>query len=570
MIRIKIKLEPNNIYLVPENDDERQSIKEFYPYHKARINAATQWYRISKLYLPKVLERYRGISPENAHCKLNAKQYKDYSKIINLSKVDCLKAYGPDGDGYVNENLQLRPHQQLAREIAKVQDKYAFYFDTRTGKTPLSLAIINDDLEKNPEHKWLVVCPLILMKNAWAEDIGKFFPDMKPVLLHDKLKAKRLELFKNKSNLYIINTESFASYIDSIKELGIHGMILDESSVLKSPTTTISKTMVEITNNGSIEQFYMLAGTPAPNGEWEYYTQMLCIDKFGWQQSYMQFKTYYFNNLSYEPRYDKLVLKNEKRDEFNNHLSKYSIYVDKEDVLITPGREFIEHRYEMDKYNKDTYKAMKNEMCAELEERPEEYILAASAGVKVNKLNQISSGFIINTETKETFDLSEKRKEVLKDILLEIESNEPGAQVIIWANYKKEFADIKDVIESNFMNDFIGILNGDVSASRKNEYVHAFKKKDIRWLLCNPASADKGLTLTCAHYCVYYSLNHSYELYKQSMDRIYGDISIQPNKCKYYVILAKHTIDEVIYDQVLTGKQDTSYAILDHLKSEAL
>ena len=52
------------------------------------------------------------------------------------------------------------------------------------------------------------------------------------------------------------------------------------------------------------------------------------------------------------------------------------------------------------------------------------------------------------------------------------------------------------------------------------------------------------------------------------MERIYGDIKKQPKHCHYYIFIARNTIDAVLYDDVLTGKQDTSTAVLNHLKAQ--
>ena len=51
------------------------------------------------------------------------------------------------------------------------------------------------------------------------------------------------------------------------------------------------------------------------------------------------------------------------------------------------------------------------------------------------------------------------------------------------------------------------------------------------------------------------------------MERIYGDISKQPKHCTYYIMIAKGTIDAVLYKDVLQGKATGSQAILDHLKA---
>ena len=50
------------------------------------------------------------------------------------------------------------------------------------------------------------------------------------------------------------------------------------------------------------------------------------------------------------------------------------------------------------------------------------------------------------------------------------------------------------------------------------------------------------------------------------MDRIYADVSKQPHKCLYYIMMAKHSIDEILYRDVLQNKKDASYAVLNHLK----
>ena len=90
-------------------------------------------------------------------------------------------------------------HQQLGREIAKYQDRYAFFYDTRTGKTPLSLAIMYDDIVANPSHKWLVVCPLILIDNAWLPDAAEFVPEITTISCHATTPAKRIERINSNS-----------------------------------------------------------------------------------------------------------------------------------------------------------------------------------------------------------------------------------------------------------------------------------------------------------------------------------------------------------------------------------
>ena len=544
------------------NDLETQKLmSSIYPIHTNRIK--TQ-YRMSIHNVPEVLKLLRGIGVDNIDTAPPQVQRYFYKELAIRSNVEDLIKNGPRKSFKVNEHLTLMRHQQLGREIARYQDRYAFFYDTRTGKTPLSLSIMYDDIVANPTHKWLVVCPLILIENAWIPDAAEFIPEIKVVSCHAATPAKRLERINSEANIYVTNTESFVKYREHFDKLHLVGCIIDESSDMKSPKSKVSKELVDFAQ--TLERFYLLSGTPAPNGEQEYYMQLRAVDYYGIQQSYSQFKEHYFVNMSYNPQYEKLALRPDKKDELFSLIRKYALYVDKEDVLTTPGRTFHEVEFEMPAELKKHYNKLKNELYMEIGDGLR--ITAPSAAAKLNKLNQVTSGFIIDTQAvkenkfynedkTELYQLSSYRFAKLIDLLGQI-GNE---QVLIWANYKAEFRIIQQAL-----GDSCRCVYGETTLAEKNEAIKLFKEGKIQYLIANPASADKGLTLTNAHISIYFSLNWSYELFKQSRERIYGDVMKQPKHCDYYVMIAKGTIDRVLYSDVLQGKGEASYAVLNHLK----
>lgn len=544
------------------NDLETQKLmSSIYPIHTNRIK--TQ-YRMSIHNVPEVLKLLRGMGVDNIDAAPLQVQRYFYKELAIRSNVEDLIKNGPREPFKVNEHLTLMRHQQLGREIARYQDRYAFFYDTRTGKTPLSLSIMYDDIVANPTHKWLVVCPLILIENAWIPDAAEFIPEIKVVSCHAATPAKRLERINSEANIYVTNTESFVKYREHFDKLHLVGCIIDESSDMKSPKSKVSKELVDFAQ--TLERFYLLSGTPAPNGEQEYYMQLRAVDYYGIQQSYAQFKEHYFVNMSYNPQYEKLSLRPDKKDELFSLIRKYALYVDKEDVLTTPGRTFHEVEFEMPVELKKHYNKLKNELYMEIGDGLR--ITAPSAAAKLNKLNQITSGFIIDTQAvkenkfynedrTELYQLSGYRFAKLIDLLGQIGDE----QVLIWANYKAEFRIIQQAL-----GDSCRCVYGETTLAEKNEAIKLFKEGKIQYLIANPASADKGLTLTNAHISIYFSLNWSYELFKQSMERIYGDVMKQPKHCDYYVMIAKGTIDRVLYSDVLQGKGEASYVVLNHLK----
>lgn len=550
--------------LCDRNDIEtHKKLVDFYPVDANRIKTK---FKLSIHYTPEILKVLRNIDETNIDTAPPAIQEYFYKEMNLRNNVADLLANGARQTGVVSDLLTLAPHQQLGRELAEYYDRFAFFYDTRTGKTPLSLAIINDDIRANPTHKWLVVCPLILIYNAWLDDAPRFFPDLKVVNCHANTKEKRLKAINTEATLYLTNTESFVKYKPYFDKMNFTGCFVDESSDLKSNSSKISEAMVDFAQ--TVKRFYLLSGTPAPNGEHEYYTQMRAIDYYGWQSSFSQFKERYFINISNDVRYDKLVLRPDRKDELYSKLRKHSLYVDKEDVLNTPGRTFHEVVYKMPDELMKHYRKLKNELYIELEGIAR--ITAPSAAAKLNKLNQVSSGFILDTQARkdnkiydtdlaEWYLLDNWRFKALEELLAY--DNIKGCQVLIWANYRREFEIIQSILGSR-----CACVYGGTNITEKNEAIRRFKSGDIQYLVANPASADKGLTLTNCHIAIYFSLNWSYELFKQSYDRIYADKSIQPLHCHYYIMIAKHTIDGILYNDVLQGKRDGSYAVLNHLK----
>lgn len=566
MLKNKILISRNCIEVqCDRNDYETQKLlASIYPVSANRIK--TQ-YRMSVRLVPEILKLLRGIDDTNIHTAPQRIQDYYYKELAARDKVDDLIRNGPCKPCEVNSRLTLMRHQQLGREIAQYRDRYAFFYDTRTGKTPLSLAIMHDDLVDNPTHKWLVVCPLILIDNAWIPDAAEFIPEITTISCHASTPAKRLERLATPASIYVTNTESFVRYRESFEAMHFEGCIIDESSDMKSPKSKVSKALVDFAQ--TLKRFYLLSGTPAPNGEQEYYMQLKAVDYYGTQPSYTQFKEYYFVNLSYNPQYEKLSLKPDKRDELFTHIRKYALYVDKEDVLTTPGRTFHEVEFDLPPDLKKHYTKLKNDLCLEINDGLT--ITAPSAAAKLNKLNQVTSGFVIDTQAvkenkfyednnaKEWYLLDDYRFKHLQELL---ESDGiKGEQVLIWANYRTEF----ELIQKAF-GERCRCIYGGTTILEKNESIRMFKEGKIQYLIANPASADKGLTLTNAHISIYFSLNWSYELFKQSMERIYGDVRKQPKHCDYYIMIARGTIDRVLYSDVLQGKGNASYAVLNHLK----
>ena len=113
-----------------------------------------------------------------------------------------------------------------------------------------------------------------------------------------------------------------------------------------------------------------------------------------------------------------------------------------------------------------------------------------------------------------------------------------------------------------------GVLNGSTALVDKEQIIEDFKHGDTNVLLCHPLSVGMGKNFTESHIAIYYSLNDSWEAFKQSSERIAGHVTVQPKECLYYIIQAEDTINGIVYEN-LKNKREQSYAMLEHMQSRS-
>ena len=129
----------------------------------------------------------------------------------------------------------------------------------------------------------------------------------------------------------------------------------------------------------------------------------------------------------------------------------------------------------------------------------------------------------------------------------------------MWANFKHEIRTILDMLASEGY-----IAQGLWSETQERDIViKTFQRGFSQVLVANPQSAAHGLTFTNCSYAIYFSMNYSYELQKQSEDRIHR--IGQGKKCTYYFLIARNTVDKMIYNAV-SKKGDLSREVLGYLK----
>lgn len=460
--------------------------------------------------------------------------------------------------------MQLYRHQQKALRKA-TKGNLALFHDCGTGKTLTALRII-EHWKKNLNTAWrsaLVVCPRSIIGPAWMADAARFAPTLSMVSLRGKDRADRLRRLKTTADVYLVNFETFRTMVDALSQKDLSVLIVDESSKMKSPDSQITRALLAlagVASRGKSKKFaigkviphrYVLSGTPAPNDRKEYWSQMTLVAPGQvFSESFYTFRGRYFDRTplgrtginTWSFTHDSALIK-----EFSAKMAPYCDVVSKDDAVDLPSQVHLVRQVELDGPERQAYETLRRDLVIQF---ATEEILAGSALVEVMKSRQLTSGFCYGADGKHHLTGLSKFFELLA--LLEEMGDRP---VIIWCNFRYEMEGILNGLPHS------AILDG--TDPQRQQIIKDFSEGRIRRLIANPQSAGHGLTFTHCSYAIYFSLTWSYELAKQSQDRIHR--IGQTQKCTYYYLLAKDTIDEVIFDAV-AQKKDVSESILDYLK----
>lgn len=438
--------------------------------------------------------------------------------------------------------------------------RHALFWDVGTGKTLAALMCYDYALHIGKAKQLLVMAPLSLVENAWGDDIRKF-TDLDYTNLHKKSKID--------SSVAIINLESFITKkkFDVIREWVLSAptmCVIDESQRIRSYKAKCAKAVL------SLRHFFssslILSGTPAPNDESEYWTQMSFLSDDIFPQNFFGFRHRFFtltrgdfvmqsHGLSKKElgslmkRGFKYRLLENRRAEFFGKMTPYVSWIKKEDVLDLPDQIDEVRTIELGPDQRKAYNQMKYQLITEIQGQD---VVATVALAKLTRLRQIISGFS-KSDTGDIVCLKENPKlRELESTLQEIGNH----QVMIYAEYHKEIDDIKKLLGEKS-----SVLDG--RTDDKNEVIRLFKEGEIQYLICHPLSGGVGLSFNGCDYMVFYSMSYSSENYIQARGRIMR--ALKKNNATYIHLIAENTLDEVIF-KVVKEKRDKMDIIKEFLK----
>lgn len=484
----------------------------------------------------------------------------------------------------------LLAHQKAGLLLSGKYDKFAYFYDTGTGKTIMTLSIIKRKNEEK-QARFLIIAPKAIIRSAWMNDSETFFPTMKIAPLsnnytisdyhelylqwmkngllskyqmiaekdwnyvlenyywsetQEKKKAEIISKVISYADHYIINIEKYranpSGYIDLYP---VDGLIVDESAILKNPNSVSAKTM--FSSASCFKYIYLLSGKPAPNNSTEYYAQMKLVDPISFSMSFNTFKKRFFTGNGSNIKF----ISGEQEKRVAGLISRRSLTISKEDCLSLPSIEHETITINLPSSIMRHYNQLLNDCIIEIKKQDTQraktniFYSTTSRLAVFTKLRELASGFIMD-KYGQTADLHKKKIEALHKLV----KQNSDEQMVIWCQFEHEIR-----LVENALKPFGEVVTAYGKTKNIDDSIISFRRKSVKYLIAHPKSLKYGVTFTNCCISVYYSMSYSAEDYYQSRDRIYR--LGQKRNCTYYYLLSKDTIDETMFDCV---RNKMSYA----------
>jgi SNF2 family DNA or RNA helicase len=459
-------------------------------------------------------------------------------------------------------------HQKVMFNMMAYNSSAALLADPGTCKTAPYLWAIDKRIQKGQIKKCLVIT-LSNLKTNVKEEARIQVPHLKCVVLNNKIQADKIlnKGFKDaKKNIdydiYLSNYESIYGLTDYFSDNYFDMVVLDEAHRIGSYRSRQTKAVISKFEN--IKYKYVVTGTLVANNSLSFFMpyRFLGPDTVPYASFYEFRRRFCF---TVDP--DGFIWKelSGTRTAVKEIIDKVAVAFTRDECLDLPDVIFERYECEMDAEQAKVYQDMKTNLVAtifnmcekcnkkcEVDNACDETISTKTALTLITKLQQIASGFYLNTVIKVADDGSETKEQNIIDfkenaklkLLIETLGNIPNSKIIIWSSFVHSIDIITDAIEKAGYGPVLKLYK-DIDAF---ETVEKFKDPQYRILVANPSKGGVGLNIQFSNYQIFFAIDYSYIKRNQAIGRQVREG--QKKKVTIIDLTCKDTIDEDILEAV--------------------
>lgn len=413
--------------------------------------------------------------------------------------------------------MKLFKHQREALNACEDQNRVAFYHDMGLGKTFTGA----EKMKRLNARVNLIVCQKSKI-NDWIEHFvnNGYEPHFGMIYDCTRWKKNDWEALKKNPNepcVMVINYE-LAWRRPELLKLRDFTLMLDESSLIQNRKAKQSKFILKLGDQAA--NVILLSGTPTAGKYENLWTQLHLL---GWEISESTYNSQFVNWKT-----QKIGGMNPKIIRVVDKLKPYKNVERLKQKMREHGAQFL-----------------KTEECFEL---PEQTFIEVNVP-KHSKYDKFMKNSILNVDgfeligdtslTKRLYErqlcgmFSKEKLQAFRDL---VEST--NDRLIVFYNFNAELDKLNSICEE--LNKPVSVVNG----SRKD--LEAYENEPDSVTFIQYQAGAMGLNLQKANKVIYFTLPERSELFEQSKKRIHR--IGQENRCFYYVMMCKDTVELDIYE----------------------
>lgn len=412
-------------------------------------------------------------------------------------------------------------HQLKICSFLTTNKRALCFADMGTGKSLAVVHCIKYLLSIGEIKRALIIAPLSTLTRTWVDEFFNVDPSITVTKLHGN-KAKRIELAANGAQVHVINYEGISVIHNEIKANNYDCVVIDE---VTSYSNHESKRWKEAYNLFKDTKYvWGLTGTPILRGVIAAYGQAALVVPHN-----VKFRSFWeFRNSVQRKINDFLWVDRPEAHDIAFSMLRPAISIKKKDCIDLPSMVHVYREVELDKGQKAFYVKLKEESLVKDEMMQ---VTAVNAAVLAGKLIQVATGCIYDDDGRALeFDVSGRINETI-DFIQKARNEASTAdkgKTIVFAPFKhtaalirKKLSEAKIVVDGKERKIKAEIIDGDVSAKRRDDIFGRFKEdKSLDVIVAIPQTMSHGLTLTNASCIVWFGPCTSAETYAQACNRI--------------------------------------------------
>lgn len=450
-------------------------------------------------------------------------------------------------------------HQAVSLKHSKTTPIVFDMSDPGTGKTAVRIWSWAERRRKGGGCM-LVLAPRSLLTVAWANDFAKFTPDMKVSVA---TAAKREQAFEVDADVYITNHDAVKWLVKQKAPFWARFKngdgVNDESTAFKHHTSQRSKAALRIfqPKNKVFAHVANMTATPTSNGICDIWHQVLLLD--GGKRLGPSF--YAFRSSVCTPvQVGRSAQAMEWRDREGAEEAVFGLLSDIvvrhrfEDCVDIPKTHTYTVDYTMTAKQAKAYKDMELAQVLVTGKQAGKNLTmtAVNAAAVTTKLQQIASGAVYDNDSKYHV-IETERYESILDM---VEVRKHPLVFFFWGHQRVALVDEADKRGLTY-----AVLDGNATDTDRIRIVNTYQRGEYDVLFAHPKSAAHGLTLTAGTSTIWTSPTYDLEIWQQGNKR-QARIG-QKQKTEIVVCIAKGTIEERIYNEILMPKEGRMKSLLE-------